>query len=157
MNDVNVQKTFFHYLVNKDLSNFIVKRIPNRDIKKRVMALSVPNHIKFLEHYSSTSDDQKSLRLSSTQLYSYYQIFIKNFEGNFGLQTSRKFSLEIAKHLPKQKSHGKIKYTISRQIVVQILRIYFKDEAFDIEYIGDLVVYNPNMNEYNQMLIQDNF
>lgn len=155
MNDLNVQKTFFHYLVNKDISNFIVKKIPNSDIRKRVMSLSVPNHIKFLEHYSSTLDDTKTLTLSSTELYSYYQIFIKNFEGNFGLQTSRKFSLEITKFLPKEKLHGLIKYTISRQIVVQILIKYFKDDTFDIEYIGDLDVYNPIKCDYYEKLIQD--
>lgn len=150
-NDI-VKQHFFHFLIQRDLTDFVIKKIPNTELRKRVMGLSVPNHIKFLEHFSSTLDTE--LKLTATQLYTYYQIFIKNFEGNFGLQTSRKFGLEIGKYLEKKKSNGCNQYTISKDIVIQTLKVYYKDPSFDIDSIGPIDIYNPNSEDYRKILHQ---
>ena len=117
------------------------------------MELSVPNHIKFLEHYGSTLNDS-TLIFTGNQLYSLYCIFIKTFEANYGLQTSTKFVMEIKKYLPKIRNNG-TKYSISRKIVIEKMKAYYKNTDYDLIFNGPVAAYyTTGTYDYDEKIIE---
>lgn len=129
MDDPIVRKTFFHYLVNYDISRFnLEKNIPKTDLKERMMKLSVPNHIRFLEYcYDHVTCDW----WPSGKLYDIYKEYIKEDEGNHGLMTQTKFGMELKKHLESKRSAG-TKFYISKDSILSSLRKYYQDPDYMI-------------------------
>ena len=124
---------FFHYLLNKDLSNFNILKLPNTKIKNEITSLSIPNHISFIEDLVSDFGDDDIL-IPSTELYKMYKIFTEtNFPKSFIISMT-KFSLDIKKFgIERIKTSENNKFRINKNNILQLFKTYHNDDTYQFD------------------------
>lgn len=126
----NVQKAFFNFLANYDLSDFNMTIFPKNELKEELKKLGAPNHINFIEHFGDIHNE-----IQSSYLYEHYTLYIKYNNNNHGCYSAIKFYKEMKNLYPNNRTKDYKYYQISPENTLKVLKKYYKNEDFEIEKV----------------------
>lgn len=140
IDDIEFIKSMFYYYATKDITNFIVRELPETEYKKEQKLLNLPNALQFLldscKDENELFQNESSIKIHSQDLY---QNFInwcvesgvnscakKNFKNvlqSFGLDEYDK----------KIKIDGKVRvgYKLEKESLLEMFRSYLNQDTFD--------------------------
>lgn len=133
-------KSMFYYYATKDITNFIVRELPETEYKQEQKLLNLPNPIQFLldscKDENEVFQNTSSIKIHSHDLYVHFVNWCSESGVNFCAKKNFKNVLQsfgINECDTKIKIDGKVRigYRLEKDFLLERFRDYLKQENFD--------------------------
>jgi hypothetical protein len=88
---------FFHFLMQRDLNNFVITKIPQTKILKEMKTNSTPTIVSFVYKLMQHIEKKGVKKLYTANLFDLYKEFVNDVEGDFKYMVINTFSKRLKK------------------------------------------------------------